>query len=64
MRDDPAEKNVVSNHIKLSVENHSGGKQSIIQTYHANWHGITAYMKGHTRVSCKGYLKRFKSSND
>ncbi|KAI8885657.1 hypothetical protein K501DRAFT_270592 [Backusella circina FSU 941] len=27
------------------------GKQSIIQTYHDNWHDIIIYMKSHTRVS-------------
>ncbi|KAI8884177.1 hypothetical protein K501DRAFT_182916, partial [Backusella circina FSU 941] len=26
--------------------------------------GIRTYMKGHTQVSCKGWLKRFKPSND
>ncbi|KAI8882339.1 hypothetical protein K501DRAFT_273744 [Backusella circina FSU 941] len=34
------------------------------RTNHGNWHSITTYMKSNTQVSCKGYLKRFKSSND
>ncbi|KAI8880544.1 hypothetical protein K501DRAFT_275515 [Backusella circina FSU 941] len=50
VRNDLTEK-VVSNHRKLFVENLSGGKQNIIQTYHDNWHDIITYMKSHTRVS-------------
>ncbi|KAI8875362.1 hypothetical protein K501DRAFT_280446 [Backusella circina FSU 941] len=47
---------------KCSVKRLSNGKRTIIQTYHGNWHGITTYMKGHTRILCKEFLKQFQSS--